>query len=81
MILTKIDSFPLIIDYFKKLHLTKISTYSFQKKKIIVNPCEFRSENYMFYVKKSQLFKKNIKLRIEVAEDPQKHIFKVNFRF
>ena len=25
--------------------------------------------------------KKNIKLRIEAAEDPQKHIFKVNFRF
>ena len=25
--------------------------------------------------------KKNIKLRIEVAEDPQKHIFKFNFRF
>ena len=35
----------------------------------------------MSHVKKSQLFKKNIKLRIEVAEDPQKHIFKVNFRF
>ena len=27
----------------------------------------------MFYVKKSQLFKKHIKLRIEVVEDPQKH--------
>ena len=35
----------------------------------------------MFYVKKSQLFKKNMKLRIEEAEDLQKHIFKVNFRF
>ena len=35
----------------------------------------------MSYVKKSQLFKKNIKLRIEVAEDPQKPIFKFNFRF
>ena len=33
------------------------------------------------HVKKSQLFKKNIKLRIEVAEDPEKKIFKVNFRF
>ena len=31
--------------------------------------------------KKSQVFKKNIKLRIEVAEDPQKYIFEVNFRF
>ena len=48
---------------------------------IIVNPCEFQSENYMSYVKKSQLFKKNIKLRIEVGEDPQKHIYKVDFRF
>ena len=46
-----------------------------------MNPCESQSENYMSYVKKSQLFKKNIKLRIEVAEDPQKHISKVNFRF
>ena len=35
----------------------------------------------MSQVKKSQHSKKNIKLRIEVAEDPQKHIFKVNFRF
>ena len=35
----------------------------------------------MSYVKKFQLSKKNIELRIEVAEDPQKHIFKVNFRF
>ena len=34
----------------------------------------------MSYVKHSQLFKKNIKLRIEVAEDPQ-NIFEVNFRF
>ena len=46
-----------------------------------MKPCESQSENYMFYVKKSQLFKKNIKLRIEVAEDPQKLIFKVDFRF
>ena len=45
------------------------------------NPCESQSENYMSYVKKSQLSKKNIKLRIEVAEDPQKHIFEVNYRF
>ena len=35
----------------------------------------------MSYVKKSPSQKKNIKLRIEVAEDPQKHIFKVHFRF
>ena len=35
----------------------------------------------MSYVKKFQRFKKNIKLRIEVAGDPQKHIFEVNFRF
>ena len=35
----------------------------------------------MSYVKKPQLVKKNFKLRIEVAEDPQKHIFKVTFRF
>ena len=35
----------------------------------------------MSYEKKFQLFNKNIKLRIEVAKDPQKHIFKVNFRF
>ena len=46
-----------------------------------MNPYESQSENYMSYVKKSQLLKKYIKLRIEVAEDPQKHIFKVNFRF
>ena len=59
---------------------TKICTYCF-KKKIIVNPCESQSENYMSYVKKSQLFKKNIKLRIEAAEDPQKHIFKSIFDF
>ena len=51
------------------------------KKKIIVKPYESQSENYMSYIKKSQLFKKNIKLRIEVAGDPQKHIFRVNFRF
>ena len=31
----------------------------------------------MSYVKKSQLFKKNIKLRIKVAEDSQRHIFKL----
>ena len=31
--------------------------------------------------KKVSPLKKNIKLRIEVAEDPQKHIFKVYFRF
>ena len=36
-----------------------------------MNSCEPQSKNYMFYVKKSQLFKKNIKLRIEVAEDPE----------
>ena len=48
---------------------------------MIVNPCESESENYMFHVKKSQLFKKNIKLRIEVAEDPQKYILEVNCRF
>ena len=35
----------------------------------------------MSYVKKSQLFKKNITLKIEVAEDPRQHIFKVNFQF
>ena len=54
-----------------------------KKRKISVNknPCESQSKNYMSYVKKSQLLKKSIKLRIEVAEDPQKHIFKVNFRF
>ena len=46
-----------------------------------MNPCEAEFENYISYVKKSQLLKKNIKLRIEVAEEPQKHIFKVNFRF
>ena len=45
-------------------------------------PCESQSENYMFYVKKVSAFqKKNIKLRIEVAEDPQKHIFKSIFDF
>ena len=31
--------------------------------------------------KVSAFQKKNIKLRTEVAEDPPKHIFKVNFRF
>ena len=46
-----------------------------------MNPCESQSKNYMSYVKKSQLFKKYIKLRIDVAEDPQKHIFEVNFRY
>ena len=46
-----------------------------------MNPCESQSENYMFYVKKVSALKKYIKLRIEVAKDPQKHIFKVNFRF
>ena len=46
-----------------------------------MNPCDSQTENYMSYVKKFQLSKKNIELRIEVAEDPQKHIFKVNFRF
>ena len=35
----------------------------------------------MSYIKKSVFQKKNIKLRIEVAEDPQKNIFEVNFRF
>ena len=52
---------------------------------IILRPLKARNfrvwENYMTYVKKSQLFKKYIKLSIEVAENPQKHIFKVNFRF
>ena len=84
MFLTKIDFFPLIIDSFKKLHLTILNKnlhLLLKKKKIIVNPCKSQSEHYMSYVKKFQLFKKNIKLRIEVAKDPQKHIFKVNFRF
>ena len=35
----------------------------------------------MSYVKKAQLFKDNIKLRIEIAEDPQKHIFEVDFKY
>ena len=35
----------------------------------------------MSYVKKSQLLTKNIKLRIEVAKDLQKHIFEVDFWF
>ena len=34
----------------------------------------------MSYIRKSQLLKKYIKLRIEVAEDPQKHIIEVNFQ-
>ena len=42
---------------------------------------KMQSENYMSYVKKSQLFKKYIKLRIEVAEDLQKHILKSIFDF
>ena len=46
-----------------------------------MNPCESQTENDMSHVKKSQLFKKYMKLRIEVAEDPQKHIFNINFRF
>ena len=40
---------------------------------IVKNHCEpvrSQSENYTSYVKKSQLFKKIIKLRIEVAENP-----------
>ena len=44
-----------------------------------VNPCESQSEIYISYVK-SLSFSKIIKFWIEVAEDPQKHIFKVNFR-
>ena len=35
----------------------------------------------MSYVKKSQLFKKNIKLRIDVAEDPQNTFLKSIFDF
>ena len=56
MFLTKIDSLPLIIYYFKKLHvILKKNLYLLLKKKIIVNPCETQSEKYMSYVKKSQL--------------------------
>ena len=36
----------------------------------------------MSFVKKSQLFKKKKKkIENQVAEDPQKYILKVNFRF
>ena len=75
MFLTKIDSFPLIIYYFKKLHLIlNKNLHLLLKKKIIVNPCESRSENYMSYVKKSQFLKKIYKIEnLSGGRPPKTH--------
>ena len=77
MFLTKINSFLLIIDYFKKLHLilNKHLHLLVWKKKIIMNPCESQSENYMSYVKKSQLFKKKYKIENQSGGKPSKTHF------
>ena len=77
--MTEIDFFPLIIDYFKKLHLMlkKICTYCFKKKKIIANPCESQSENCM--CKKVSAFKKKYKIENRSGGRSSKNTFKSQF--
>ena len=44
-----------------------------------MNPCESQSENYMFYVKKSQLFEKKYKIENRSDARPSKTHFKSQF--
>ena len=76
MFLTKLDSFPLII-YCTKLHLllNKNLHLLLKKKKIIVNPSESQSENYMPYVKKVSAFQKKYKTENRSGGRPSKTHF------